>query len=224
VVTNWTGKRLFAAAPAQANPPPAGPYAPAQAMYGSPAVARDAMGSLWVYVGTGDRNSINSSSTSRFYGIKDSTTMANATTLTESDLVNITSTDQASSQGWYFTLASGEKVIGAADVADNVVYFSSYTPTSTVTCTTTAGVAQLYAIQMNTGYAAIDWDDNDYLASTGSSEDRSQTVGQGLPTEPNIVVQDDAATVVVATSTGAVAQIEVPMNVGVQVLYWREVY
>ncbi len=224
VVTNWTGKRLFAAVPAQANPPPAGPYAPAQAIYGSPAVARDVMGNLWVYIGTGDRNRVTSTSTNRFYGIKDNTTMANGATLTESDLVNVTSTDVTATQGWYFTLASTEKVIGGADVAESVVYFSSFTPTSTVTCTTTAGVAQLYAIQMNTGYAALDWNNHDYMTSSDSSEDRSETVGEGLPTEPSIFLEDGTATVVVGTSTGGIEQVVVPVDVGVQVLYWREVY
>lgn len=48
-------------------------------------------------------------------------------------------------------------------------------------------------------------------------------VGQGLPTEPNIMVQGDTGTVIIGTSTGEVAQIEVPVAVGVNVLYWREV-
>ena len=223
LVTNWTGKRLFAADPNQANPPASGAYSPVQAMYGSPAVAKDVMGNLWVYVGTGDRNRITATSTNRFYGIKDNTTMTNNSFLTESSLVNVTSTNQSVSQGWYFTLTSSEKVIGSADIADNTVYFSSYTPTTTVTCTTQAGTAQLYAIQMGTGYAALDWNDGDYLASSGASDDRNVVVGQGLPTEPNIMVQGDTGTVIIGTSTGEVAQIEVPVAVGVNVLYWREV-
>jgi len=224
VVTNWTGKRLFAAVPSQPNPPPAGPHAPAQAMYGAPAVAKDALGNVWVYVGTGDRNRIIASSASRLYGIKDTTTMANGAALTEARLVDVTATDRTASQGWYVTLAPSEKVIESAEIADDVVYFSSYTPTSTVTCSTQAGVAQLYAIRMTTGYAALDWDDGDYLSSSGSSDDRSLVVGQGLPTGPSIHVQDQTATVVIGTSSGAVAQLEVPVPVGVHVLYWREVF
>jgi type IV pilus assembly protein PilY1 len=223
LVTNWTGKRLFAADPNQANPPAAGAYSPAQAIYGSPAVARDGAGNLWVYVGTGDRNRINASSTNRFYGIKDDTNMTNGSALTEASLVNQTSTNNTVTQGWYFTLGSGEKVIGSADVAENIVYFTSYTPISTVTCTSQGGTAQLYGIQMATGYAGYDWDEGDYITSSSSSEDRNVVVGEGLPTEPNIFLEDDTATVVVGTSSGEFEQVVVPIDIGVQVLYWREV-
>ncbi len=56
LVTNWTGKRVFAASPLQTNPPAAGEYYPAQGIYGQPALAYDTAGSLWIYFGTGDRN------------------------------------------------------------------------------------------------------------------------------------------------------------------------
>ena len=52
LVTNWTGKRLFAAASSQANPPAAGEYYPAQGIYASPVLANDSSGHLWLY----DRN------------------------------------------------------------------------------------------------------------------------------------------------------------------------
>ena len=51
LVTNWTGKRLFAAASSQANPPAAGEYYPTQAMYGTPSLAYDGAGNLWVFCG-----------------------------------------------------------------------------------------------------------------------------------------------------------------------------
>ena len=223
LVTNWTGKRLFAADPNQANPPASGAYNPAQAMYGSPTVAKDSGGNVWVYIGTGNRNNINAASTNRFYGIKDNTNMTNSSVLTEANLVNNTSTDHAVTQGWYFTMTSTEKVMGSADVAENIVYFTSYTPTSAVTCTSGAGTAQLYAVQMATGYAGYDWIDNDYLTSSHASDDRTLTIGQGLPTEPNIFLENGTATVVVGTSTGEFEQVVVPIDVGVQVLYWREV-
>ena len=42
LITNWTGKRFFAAASSQTNPPAAGEYYPTQAIYFPPALAYDA--------------------------------------------------------------------------------------------------------------------------------------------------------------------------------------
>ncbi len=69
--SSWTGKRLFAAASGQTNPPASGEYYPAQGMYGSPTLAFDTAMNLWLYIGTGDRNHPNNTATNRFYGIKD---------------------------------------------------------------------------------------------------------------------------------------------------------
>ncbi len=66
LVTNWTGKRLFAAASSQTNPPATGEYYPAQAIYVPPTLSYDANGNLWVYFGTGDRNHPNNTSYKSF--------------------------------------------------------------------------------------------------------------------------------------------------------------
>ena len=68
------------------NPPAAGEYYPAQGMYSPPVLAYDASGNLWVFFGSGDRYHPNNTSSNRFYGIKDNTTMTNGSTLTESSL------------------------------------------------------------------------------------------------------------------------------------------
>src|SRR5439155_9771684 len=91
--TSWTGKRLFAADSGQTNPPAVGEYYPAQAIYGAPAMALDTTGALWAFFGTGDRNHPVATATNRFYGIKDTTTMTNGATLTESSLANVTSSN-----------------------------------------------------------------------------------------------------------------------------------
>jgi Tfp pilus tip-associated adhesin PilY1 len=65
LVNNWTGKRLFAARPSQANPPPAGEYYPAQAIYAPANAAYDESNNLWVYFGTGDRNHPNNTSSKK---------------------------------------------------------------------------------------------------------------------------------------------------------------
>src|SRR5207249_4830321 len=63
--TSWSGKRLFAADSGQTNPPAAGEYYPAQAIYGAPAMALDTTGALWAFFGTGDRNHPNATATNR---------------------------------------------------------------------------------------------------------------------------------------------------------------
>ncbi|MGH7768880.1 MAG: pilus assembly protein, partial [Candidatus Binatia bacterium] len=84
LINNWTGKRLFAAAPSQLNPPAPGEYYPTQAIYFPPSLAYDSQNPaiLWVFFGTGDRFHPNNAGTNRFYGIKENTTMTNGSYLT----------------------------------------------------------------------------------------------------------------------------------------------
>jgi type IV pilus assembly protein PilY1 len=185
--TNWTGKRLFTASPSQPNPPAAGEFYPAQAIYGAPSLSYDSDMNLWVFFGTGDRNHPNSTSSNRFYGIKDTTTMQNGTPLMESNLVDVTSTNGSATQGWFFRLDNNEKVLATANVFNKNVFFSTFTPASTVTCTSGGGTAKLYVVQMETGYAAINFSTGEALASTGASVQRSRTTGSGIASMPIIV-------------------------------------
>jgi type IV pilus assembly protein PilY1 len=184
----WTGKRLFAAASSQTNPPVAGEYYPAQGIYGAPTLAFDSQMNLWLYVGTGDRNHPNNTSSNRFYGIKDDTTMSNGSTLTESNLANVTSTNGTASSGWFFQMGTNEKVFAAANVFNMDVLFSGFTPTTTVTCTSGGGTAKLYAVQMSTGYAAINFSTGTALSSTDATVTRSTTIGSGIASMPVIIV------------------------------------
>jgi type IV pilus assembly protein PilY1 len=184
----WAGKRLFAAASSQTNPPVAGEYYPAQGIYGAPVLAYDSQMNLWLYVGTGDRNHPNNTSSNRFYGIKEDTNMTNGSTLTESNLFNVTSTNGTAANGWFFQMGTNEKVFAAANVFNMDVLFSGFTPTTTVTCTSGGGTAKLYAVQMQTGYAAINFSTGTALSSTDSSVARSTTIGSGIASMPVIIV------------------------------------
>lgn len=224
LIDNWAGKRLFAADPDQDNPPAAGEYYPAQAMYGAPAVSLDYDNNLWVFIGTGDRNHPKAASSNRFYGIKDTTDMTNDSTLTESDLVDATTSD-AVTQGWYRPLAANEKVLAAAKVFNGVVYFTTFTPVSTDLCDSSAGDAQLYAVQLASGDAAIDWDTGAKLPeTTEGDEDDSEDIGGGIPTEPDVVLGDDTDTVVVGTTDQEVETLSLPTSRTKAIRYWREVY
>lgn len=228
LVDNWTGKRLFAADPSQPNPPAVGEYYPEQAIYAAPALAFDDFRNLWVYFGTGDRNHPNNTSTNRFYGIKDDTTMANGSVLTESSLVDVSSVNATAVQGWFFRLPADEKVLSAADVFNKIVFFSAFTPTNLVQCGSGGGKARLYAVQAGTGYAAIDFTTGDALASSDSSQERATMIGSGIASKPIVVINYTGSTLTASVVTATTNE-QLPSNPAPapsslkQILYWREV-
>jgi type IV pilus assembly protein PilY1 len=230
--SSWRGKRFFAADPGQANPPAAGEYYPGQAIYGAPALALDHQRNIWVFFGTGDRNHPNAHASNRFYGIKDNTDMTNGATLTESttDVRDVTNTNVLASQGWYVLLQGrGEKVVAAPNVFNNSVFFSSFTPDSTVSCTG-GGTAKLYALQVSSGYAAIDFSTGTAVAEPTSSTPRSKDVGHGITSMPVIVITPPAtpgsapaSSVITATSNQELPSNPVPRPPFMkQVKSWRE--
>jgi type IV pilus assembly protein PilY1 len=186
--SSWAGKRLFTAAPSQTNPPAAGEFYPTQGFYGAPVLAYDTAMNLWVFLGTGDRNHPNSTASNRFYGLKETTNMSNGAALSESNLVDVTSTNGTSSGGWFFRLGTNEKVLDPANVFNMDVLFSGFTPVSTVTCTSGGGTAKLYSVQMTTGYAAIDFSTGTALSNTDATVTRSTTIGQGIASMPVVIV------------------------------------
>jgi type IV pilus assembly protein PilY1 len=218
VVTNWTGKRLFSAASTQTNPPASGAFYPAQAMYGSPVLAYDSQNSLWVFIGTGDRNNPNRASSNRFYAIKDNTTMANGSMLTESSLADVTSSGSTTiTQGWYLRLAANEKVLDTAEVFDGTVFFTTYTPaTADDDCETEMGPARLYGVSMANGQAR--WPDDP------TDTERSHIVGDGIPSRPTISKGGTHGAVLAVGTTGQeVAHEELDLSTDFRVRYWREV-
>jgi type IV pilus assembly protein PilY1 len=233
LVNNWTGKRVFDAPPAA---PPAGAspaegeFYPEQAIYAAPVPAFDEQKNLWVYFGTGDRNHPNGDTApNRFYGIKDDTTMANGSVLTEANLVNVTSTNKTATQGWYFLLGADEKVLASADVFNKVVFFSTFVPVSSSVCSSGGGTANLYAVQILTGYAAVDFSTGVALASTDASKTRSKTIGSGIPSKPVIVLTESGATISTSVIAATTSQ-QLPSNPAPppsamrKVLYWRDVF
>jgi type IV pilus assembly protein PilY1 len=227
--TSWAGKRLFTAAPSQANPPAVGEFYPTQAFYGAPVLAYDTSMNLWVFLGTGDRNHPNATATNRFYGIKETTTMSNAAALSESNLIDVTSTNGTSSGGWFFRLGTNEKVLDPANVFNMDVLFSGFTPTSTVTCTSGGGTAKLYSVQMQTGYAAIDFATGTALSTTGATVTRSTTIGQGIASMPVVILTPPqgsgqaTASAITATTNQQLPNNPIPAPTFLkQVRSWRE--
>ena len=222
------GKRLFAADPSQANPPAIGEYFPAQAIYASPSVSLDDQGNLWTFFGTGDRNHPLNGSTNRFYGIKDDTTIDDGVTLTESDLLEIdssVSTVSTSIQGWYFTLGANEKVLAAADIFNHMVFFSTFTPDTTALCGSGGGTARLYAVEMLSGMAALDFDTGEKLTSTSGAALRSTVIGTGIPSKPAVMVDPYGnPSVITGTTSQQISSQAVPNPAIPRLLGWREVF
>jgi type IV pilus assembly protein PilY1 len=228
LVTNWTGKRLFAASASQSNPPAAGEFYPAQAIYGAPTLSYDSNHNLWVYFGTGDRNHPNNTSANRFYGIKDNTTMTNGSVLTESSLTNVTSGTGTVTQGWYVILNNNEKVLSASDVFNNAVYFTTFTPATTLTCGSSGGNAKLYSVNLTTGDAAVNFATGTLLGGGQSALVNAKAIGTGIPSRPVVTIHQTATTgnpyVVTGTTNQQITNTPVPPLASKKLLAWREVF
>jgi type IV pilus assembly protein PilY1 len=238
-ITNWspaqTGKRLFVGAASQPNPPASGEYYPAQAIYAAPALAFDSAKNLWVYFGTGDRNHPNNTGSNRFYGIKDTTEQNNGTAnitngsaFTEASLTNVTTGTGTVTQGWYIILNSNEKVLAAADVFNNTVFFTAFTPAATVSCTGGGGDARLYAVNLTTGDAAINLATAGVLPGGTSALAAAKTIGTGIPSRPIIIMSESGnrATpyVITGTTNQQISNTQIPQIAVRRLVGWREVF
>ena len=241
----WMGKRFFRAGDPSnfdANPPADEDYYPSQPIYSAPNATYDANRDVWIYFGTGDRNHPRAPTSdsdaslkdqNRFYGIKDTTTMAHEV-LTESNLTNVTTLTGTITQGWYFTLDVNEKVLAQPDVFNKVVFFTTFTPETTATCGGGGGASKLYAVDMTTGYAAIDWSHSTttvvvYTTQTASNAARSKSIGTGIPSKPMVIITDAGATLTTSVIAATTNQ-QLPNNPAPppdnmrRILYWREAF
>ena len=159
-----------------------------------------------VLIGSGDReHPFNTTTTNRFYMIKDTHAMtepAGFTTLTESNLYDATAnlvqvgtaaqqTTAASAilaaSGWFVTLSSGEEVTGSAVTAAGTTVFNTNQPSppSSNVCTAGLGVATQYALSFVNASAT----ESNSNSTTLTTADRSQVMaGGGLPPSPVLVV------------------------------------
>ena len=133
----------------------------------------------------------------RLYSIRDYSTYTPLTQtqfdglhlILDSELTDITATTEPTladgAYGWKLrlNLGSGEKVVTSARTLNNVVYFTSYTPSTTVTsssdpCGSTAqgsGTNRVYAVNVFTGAPIKDRNDDGSI----SVDDRSTELKQG---------------------------------------------
>ncbi len=148
-----------------------------------------------LFFGTGDReHPTETTVANRLYAVKDT---SSGTTLTESDLYDVTSdelqqtgtTDERKTQilaaldaaaGWYIQFGSGEKVLSAAVVFNQSVNFTTYTPppeSGGDPCYIGAGEGRVYKVNYLTACAVIDFDESGQL----TPRDRYDYAGSGIP-------------------------------------------
>jgi type IV pilus assembly protein PilY1 len=134
-----------------------------------------------VFMGTGDREDpCNTSSSDRIYSVKDTHA---STTLTESDLIDVTEPtamlpDFNIHQGWYIRLAEGEKVLSEGVVFLKTYYVTTFLP---------GQGGKLYALNYKTGEGV-----NGYLRVIGE--------GDGLLSKPVIVINKTDQKLLVSAS------------------------
>lgn len=95
-----------------------------------------------------------------------------------------------SSDGWYVTLATGEKVIGNAVALNGTVFFNTNTPESqdsnSTTCESSLGIARQY--QVSVGNASATKDQDASGSKTRSDRYTTHTGGGYLPSPVHVVV------------------------------------
>lgn len=85
--------------------------------------------------------------------------------------------------GWHFDLKQlGEKNSAQAIVINNVVYFTSYTPSPKATCSVNPGDAWLYAVDLALGIKKYNWS-----IETDNREDRIKHIGNQFLGAPTLI-------------------------------------
>ncbi len=152
-----------------------------------------------VLVGSGDReHPFDNTVTNRFYMLKDTKVglagglfcgaSGSERSCVESDLVDVTSnpyqnTSATIANGWYLTLAAGEKVVGNAITVFGTTYFGTNRPTPPApgVCASNLGEAKFYAVGFEAGTATQDFSADGTLDAT----DRAKVIkGGGFPPSP----------------------------------------
>ena len=135
--------------------------------------------------------------------------------------------DITAKYGWYIKLAKAaqksEKVLAKPVVFNKLVYFTTYTYTSSTNPCSVVGEARLYIVEYLSGGGALEVDDLTDLE--GNPSQRSKKIGVGVPSSPVIKVDvKGKASVTIGTTSAQVfsAKIFSPSK-SKETLYWREV-
>ncbi len=91
--------------------------------------------------------------------------------------------DASEMSGWYFSLEQlGEKTSAKAIVINNVVYFTTYTPSAEAACSVVPGDSWLYAVDLSLGIKKYNWSEE-----TDNREDRIKHIGHQFLGAPTLI-------------------------------------
>lgn len=105
-------------------------------------------------------------------------------------------------EGWVIDLTNGERVIVESTVLGGIVAATTYTPDTDVCAS--QGTNTLYAMYFESGTAYS----GSVIGVTGTTVNRTLSLGRGVASKVNVVVSKDTTTGFVQSSTGQIVQIE----------------
>jgi type IV pilus assembly protein PilY1 len=178
--SNWSGGMLFQASSGNIRP-----------IYTMPTVAKDDVGNMWVYFGTGDlMDPTASNAQEKMYAVKDNN---RTTTYSISDLDNITSGTYSSTStrnGWYINLTgSGQKILAEPTVFQGILYFTSFNPANANDPCAQGGEASIWAVDYRSG------------AGKFTGDARSTVIGSGIPSAPVVSLNPYGGTNIYASTS-----------------------
>ncbi len=222
---NWPFKKFFSAAAVTIG---ANKYY--KNLMFAPAVAYN-RGKIYLAFGSGERRNLPfkgdlgaTTENNRFYVVIDSDPFEVASpalaTLTEADLTNFSGSEAAASfsnQGFWFSVANGEKFVTNVEIFAGTVIAATFIPTTNANPCTTRGDGALYAFDLVSGEG--------YFEDGSNNPDRSITLGVGLPTDPKVSVGVDGKdNKIVIEKSGSDIQIIDQDNINLSggTLYWKQ--
>ncbi|PKN06308.1 MAG: hypothetical protein CVU72_05155 [Deltaproteobacteria bacterium HGW-Deltaproteobacteria-7] len=142
------------------------------------AVARDALGNMWVFYGTGDKVDPTASNAQEyFYAVKDIDRTSTINGVSSIDqIVTASQVYDATNKptGYRISLpGSGQKILAEPTVFGGVAYFTSFTPGQTNDPCNQAGVASLNAVNFTTGAGVFN-----------TTNPRQMDIGTGIASAP----------------------------------------
>jgi type IV pilus assembly protein PilY1 len=241
----WSSRELFSAS--------AHDGVQRKIFYSPDAVAESFGGTVgeMIFFGTGDRADPEETTVvNRIYAVKNSWDALPITTLTESDLTDVTDnllvlgTDQqkidarnalSTSKGWYIKLENlGEKATSSVTVFNGVLYFTTYTPDDGTSsggdpCVIVSGRgdARLYALNYKTGEAAFEYSDETETDGEGNvvtqgKKDRCKVIGTSIASSPVIAVFRDGPQIYIGVEGGVLTE-NPNVTASLNTYYWRQI-
>ena len=186
-----------------------------------------------VFMVTGDREDpCNELTSDSVYAVKDDHSRTSLTSLTPSDLVDVTTEGTAvaldgSDNGWFINLAPGEKSLAEVSIFFKTLYFTTFTPNDDPCLP--GGEARIYAVNWKTGGAVVSFVEGGTVA-------RSLVIGGGIPSKPVIIITETVIKMIISVGSTQPEDASGSVEAGIPVLdpllpprnffylWWRELF